>query len=360
MLLSTIENWIIDDMTPKQVRYLQPILPKNAKAKVTDIYGQIRRDFQLVPPITLFSPSSELLAGVWSIWRESQFAVGMIPRVKLEAVSAAISVLNTCPYCVDAHTGMLHAASEHDVVNAIFEQNNSLINDEKTRQIVEWALATRTPNAQILKSPPFTPKEAPEIIGTAIVYHFVNRMVSIFLSPSPLPVPSSSLKLRRVAVRLFGATVAKRIMKRQPISGDSLQFITQAELANEMSWAIPNNNIAKSYASFASLIEQLGKECLPDSVRQVVNQRINLWQGEEMGLSQSWVNELVAELNNDDKPIARLALLTAFAPHQIDKDIIDQFRSKYQGDEILLNVTAWASFTTARHIGRWLCHPNQT
>jgi len=358
MLLSTIENLIVDDMTPKQVRYIQPILPKNAKAKVADIYSQIRRDFQLVPPLTLFSPSSELLAGVWNIWRESQFARGIIPRATLEAVSAAISALNTCPYCVDAHTGMLHAASEHDVVNAIFEQNNSLIKDEKARQVVEWALATKTPNAGILKSPPFTPKEAPEIIGTTIVYHFVNRMVSIFLSPSPLPVPGSSLTLRRVAVRLFGATVAKRIMKRQPVSGDSLQFITQAELPDDMSWAIPNNNIARSYASFASLIEQLGKECLSDSVRQVVNQCINVWQGEEKGLSQSWVNERVAELNNDDKPIAKLALLTAFAPHQIDKNIIDSFRSKHEGDEMLLNVTAWASFTVARSIGRWVYQPD--
>ena len=359
MLLTTIEHWMVDDMTPKQVRYLQPILARDAKAKVADVYNQIRRDFQLVPPLTLFSPSSELLAGVWNIWRESQFAVGQVPRATLEAISAAVSVLNTCSYCVDAHTGMLHAASEHDVVNAIFEENNSLINNVKTRRIVEWALATKTPHADILKSPPFTPKEAPEIIGTAIVYHFVNRMVSIFLNPSPLPVPRGSLKLRRVAIRLFGATLAKRIIKRQPISGDSLQFTTQAELPNDMSWAIPNNTIAKSYASFASLIEQLGKECVPESVRKMVNQRIGVWQGGEMGLSQNWVNNLVVELNSDDKPMARLALLTAFAPHQIDNKIIEQFRAKHQGDEILLNVTAWASFTIARSIGRWIYHqPN--
>jgi AhpD family alkylhydroperoxidase len=355
MLLSTLENLIVDDMTHKQVRYLHPVLAKKSTGRVKQIYQQIRRDFQLVPPLTMFSPSPRLLAGVWSIWRESQFAKGTTPRATLEAVSAAISRINECPYCVDAHTGMLHASSKHDVVNAIFERNNTLINDTKTRQIVEWALATKTPDAKILKSPPFNAKEAPEIIGTAIVYHFVNRMVNIFLETSPLPIPVGAKKIRKIAVRLFGATLAKRIINRQVISGDSIKFITHAELPDDLHWANPNDHISAAYASFSRLIEQLGESSLSGNVRQLVKQQVDLWQGEDMGFSQNWLEELMTNLDESDQHTARLALLAAIAPYQVDKNIINRFREIYPDDEALLHVTAWASFTAARRIGRWLC-----
>lgn len=354
MLLSIIENLIVDDMTNKQVRHIIPVPVKKSTGKVAQIYTQIRRDFQLVPPLTLFSASPELLAGVWSIWRESQFVQGVMPRATLEAVSAAISRINECPYCVDAHTGMLHATSKHDVVNAIFECNTLLINDDRTRQIVEWALATKTPGASILKSPPFTSIEAPEIIGTTIVYHFVNRMVNIFLKPSPLPIPTGSVKLRKMAIRLFGATIAKRIVKRKVTAGDSLKFTTQAKLTKDFSWAISSNYISSAYASFNNLIEKLGEQIISDKVIKIVKHQIKKWQGEDMGLSQNWVNKLIVDLDCADKPVAKLALLTAIAPYQVDENTINQFRVIHPDDESLLNVTAWASFSAARHIGKWL------
>ncbi len=355
MPLSTIENWIVDDMTQKQVRYISPVPAKQSTGKVGQIYKQIRRDFQLVPPLTLFSPAPELLTGVWSIWRESQFAQGVTPRATLEAVSAAVSRINECPYCVDAHTGMLHASSKHDVVNAIFTRNNALISDDKTRQIVEWALATKTPHAKILKIPPFNSKEAPEIIGTAMVYHFINRMVNIFLKPSPLPIPVGAKKIRKIAVRLFGATLAKRIINRQARPGDSINFITQTALPDDLFWATSNKHISTAYASFTHLINKIGLQVLPDDVRQLVQQQINIWQGEDMGLSQNWANDLIIKIDEHNKPIAKLALLTAIAPYQVNETVINQFQNIYKDDETLLHVTAWASFSAARHIGKWFC-----
>lgn len=41
-LKNRIENHIVDDMTPKQVRYLQPIRPDQASGKLADIYLQAR------------------------------------------------------------------------------------------------------------------------------------------------------------------------------------------------------------------------------------------------------------------------------------------------------------------------------
>jgi len=354
MFISTVENWIVDDMTNKQVRYIDPVRANQSTGRVGQLYTQIRRDFQLVPPLTLFSPSPRLLAGVWSIWRESQFAEGTTPRATLEAISASVSRLNECPYCVDAHTGMLHASSKHDVVDAIFEQNYSLIDDKKTRQIVEWAIASKTPSAKILDSPPFSAEEAPAIIGTTIVYHFVNRMVNIFLETSPLPIPRGSKKIRRLAVRLFGLTLAKSIINRRVIPGDSIKFISQADLPADMRWAETNKYISSAFAGFSHLIGKTGEQYLPPHVLQIVEEKISSWHGEDMGLGQKWMDDLIANLDKSSQPVARLTLLSALAPHQVDANVIEKFRENHADDEALLSITAWASFTAARRIGSWL------
>lgn len=75
VILKKIENRIVDRMSLKQVRYLHPVPADKATGKLADIYQQVRRDFQLVPPITLFSKAPDLLGGLWSISREAQNAL---------------------------------------------------------------------------------------------------------------------------------------------------------------------------------------------------------------------------------------------------------------------------------------------
>lgn len=354
MILNLFENAIVDDMTPKQVRYITPILPRNVEGRTKEIYKQIRKDFQLVPPLTLFSPSEELLAGVWSIWRESQFAVGKVDRLITEMIASTVSKLNTCPYCVDAHSGMIHALSEHQVVSALYQNKNEMIKDNKLRKIVEWSQATRNPDAKIILSPPFSRKEAPEIIGTAIVYHFINRMANIFLEPSPLPVPKNWTRIKKTALIIFGATVAKRIVKRKPKSGESLQFIHYADLQPDLTWAKDDADIAAAFSSFSMIIDNLKLTGLTDTGRSLIQQSIQSWRGEDMGLSSAWVNDILEQMVDEDKIAGELALLTALAPHQVSKNIISNFQSRYSDDVALLNITAWASFTSAKRIGEWL------
>jgi hypothetical protein len=52
-----------------------------------------------------------------------------------------------------------------------------------------------------------------------------------------------------------------------------------------------------------------------------------------------------------------LTLLTALASYQVDKSIVEDFRSHYPEDAQLIAATAWASFTAARRVGVWLAEP---
>ena len=76
---------------------------------MAEIYGQIRRDFGAVPdPFLLHSANPRLLGGVWAVCRETLVA-SRAPRHLTELVATVVSQINSCPYCVDAHTTMLRA-----------------------------------------------------------------------------------------------------------------------------------------------------------------------------------------------------------------------------------------------------------
>ncbi len=352
-LFSYFENWIVDDMTTRQVNYINPVEFDSSTGYLTKIYKQIKRDFQLVPPLTLFSPSPEVLGGVWSIWRESQIAIGLVPRSHTEAIAAAVSKINVCPYCVDAHSGMLFASSDHEIVKAIRENNSEVISSKDKRDIVEWSFSNRLPENQLIFNTSFNKAEAPEIIGTAVVYHLINRMVTIFLNDSPLPVPSTWSKLKGVVIRIFGATIGKSTVSRRPVSGDSLVFVPKAELPDDLAWSLPNKNIATAFAGLTRIIENSVQGIIPDNVQQLVRKHVNAWQGEDMGLGRIWVEKILLNIK-DDKALARICLLTALAPHQVDNNVINEFRDIYSNDKELIIVTTWASYLAARRIGSWL------
>lgn len=354
MIMTKIENWMVDDMTEKQVRYLNPVPANSPTPEIVDLYTQVRREFQLVPPLTLFSPSTELFGGVWRVLRESLIIDGNVPRSTLEAVSAAVSSINACPYCVDAHSGMLHATSRHDVVDSIYANDMSLIQDDKTRRIVQWAVATKTPGAAILKSPPFTPEQAPEIIGTAMVFHFINRMVSIFLSESPMPVAFESITLRKMAVRIFGATMAKKIVNRETGENTLSEAGSPEQLPSDLKWAMPCESIARAFSHFSELMAQQEVQYIPVAVGRIVKKQLDLWQGEDMPMGNDWVNKLTDDLSGADKQIAKLALLAALAPYRVNDAVVSEFQAECPGDNVLLAVTAWASFTAVRKVGTWM------
>jgi AhpD family alkylhydroperoxidase len=270
-----------------------------------------------------------------------------------EAVSAAVSKINECPFCVEAHTTMLHAVSEHEAVEAILQGRSDQIKNPEMRAIVEWASATRTPGSPILLLPPFAPENAPEIIGVAVGFHYLNRMANIFLDEALLPIPPRLTGLKGVVRQLTGSMM-KDLMVPTTSPGESLHFLPAAALPADLAWAAPNPHVAGAYARLAAAVEEAGQQSLPAEVRTLVQQQVQTWQGEAPGLSRRWVEEAIARLDEVHQAAARLALLTALASYQVDEGVITAFRSQHPGDDQLIGAAAWASFTAARRVGSWL------
>jgi hypothetical protein len=87
--------------------------------------------------------------------------------------------------------------------------------------------------------------------------------------------------------------------------------------------------------------------------------RVEVWRGDDPGMSRHWAEGAVKELPPQQRPQARLALLAALASYQVDDQVLDDARPcpGPDGDRALITTAAWASFTATRRIGTWL-HPS--
>jgi AhpD family alkylhydroperoxidase len=343
------------DQMGKTIRYVQPIDRSAAQGLAAHAYQQMQIDFLPVPLLTLHSPVPELMAGVWSILRETLLAepagsAGL--RTYKEVVAATVSKINECPFCVDAHTTMLHATAEHNVAGAILRGEYERIGDPQLRTLAQWVLARRSADRHD-SPPPFPEEDSPALVGTAVTFHYINRMVNIFLGDSLLPVPPA---LKGVSRRLLAAAAGKRFV-RSVQQGKSLALVPQAALPDDLAWAASNPVIASAFAGFAKVVDECGQKALPEPVRILVNRRLQAWQGEKMGMSRHWVEEAIAELNEADRAAARLALLAALASYQVDAGVVSDFQVHYANDADLVAATAWASFAAARRVGTWFIEP---
>jgi AhpD family alkylhydroperoxidase len=340
---------IIDRMA-KSIQYVRPVPSREAAGVTAEAYQQMQQDFLPVPLLTLHSPAPDIMAGVWSILRESLLA-GRVSRTLKEAVAATVSKTNECPFCIDAHNLILQANHDNDVASAILGGDYDSLRDPQVKALARWTLASRTANGS--DPLPTSAEDMPEIVGTAITFHYINRVVNVFLGDKLLPLPSA---IKGVAGRLVSATAGKRLVQRlEP--GRSLKLIPQAELPDDLWWAAGNPALAGAFAGLAAVVEAAGRRALPEEVRTLVNRRIQAWNGETMPMSRRWVEDAIAELRPEHQAAARLALLIALASYQVDTAVVEAFQAQYTDDAQLIGAAAWASFAAARRVGAWLCLP---
>jgi hypothetical protein len=341
------------------MKYIFPLRRPPANTLVGQVYIQIKQDFGVIAdPFRLHSPAPPLLAGIWSVMRETGSA-GQVPWPIKEAVAAAVSQSNACPYCVDIHAAVASRPARQSLTDLIKQGRTADIADPSLRAVVTWALASRTSGSAPLLAPPFSPQEAPELIGTAVAYHYINRMVQVFLPESLLPIFLRSGWIGKMVWSQVGRKLA-RSRDQALSSGASLRFLPEAELPVEMSWAAPSPSISRAFAGWAALVNQTGTEILSPQVRQLVTTTLQTWKGEPPPLGRVWIKQAVAGLTPADRATGSLALLTALAPYQIDEEIIRAYREDHLADAHLVGVVAWASFEAARRIAAFLQVPTES
>src|SRR5262249_8849419 len=230
---------------------------------VAAVYTQMRADFgRVAEPFAVHSPSPALLAGAWSVARET-LLVGQVPRGVKESIASAVSAANRCPWCVDVHTTLARAAGYHDAARAddAFDTIAGFDDQQLARlhradgprlpALLRWAAATRSPDAEILRTPPFDANEAPEIIGVAVAFHYINRLVS---APLPETLFDGPTWLRGAITRA-AAPLLRSALRRRATPGASLALLPEAPLPAEFGWAAAAPHVARAFAGFAAAAE---------------------------------------------------------------------------------------------------------
>jgi hypothetical protein len=333
-----------------QVRYVSPVRRGAARGLVGQVYGQVEQEFGiLAPSLALHSPAPQVLAACWLMLRETLLVAGKVDRAAKEAVATTVSLGNTCPWCTTVHSTMLSGLAEGlDVKDSPAES----IADPRLREVTTWARDCRTEDGAFLHEPACLVGEAPELIGTAVLFHYYNRMVNVFLTEVPLPPGAPKMALGPVMWILDRRMRPAAVRAHQ--SGTSLGLLPAAALPSDLSWAAGNPLTVDAFARGCAAIEAAGARSVPPSVRDLVMAELENWHGEPRGPSRAWAEDAVAALPAPDRPAGRLALLTALASFQVDRSVVRTFRASQPADSTLVELTAWASLAAARRVGTWI------
>lgn len=326
------------------VRHVRPVARRAASGLVSEVYDQVEADFgMLAPPVALHAPAPLSLAAAWMVVRETLLCVGAVDRKAKEAVAAAVSAANACPYCVEVHGATLAGLTGGPDAEAIVAGRTEAVTDPRLRALARWA-RDGGPLPE-----PCRAVHVPELVATVVTFHYLNRMVNIFLHESPLPPVSGPARtaVRRVARRIMGG-----LARHRPALGTSLPLLPEAPLPADLSWAAGQPHVAGALARAAAAIEAGGRRVVPDGVRGLVLERLADGGGPAPGLFvRDWLEPAVAPLPAAERPAGRLALLAAFASYRVTDAVVADFRGQGHDDRALIELVSWASLTTARQLG---------
>ncbi|WP_324289363.1 carboxymuconolactone decarboxylase family protein [Streptomyces sp. H34-S4] len=316
----------------RDIRHVAAVPPGRARGEVARVYEQAQRDFGvLAPPLALHSAAPGPLAASWMLLRETLLVEGRVDRAVKETVATEVSRANSCPYCVEIHQATLEALPQTGESAA-------------TGAVERWIRAAA--EGQEPGPAPFTADEAPEILGVALTFHYLNRMVGIFLEDSPLPERTPAAA-RGTILRTVARTM--RPVAGPPVAGAALDLLPDAPLPAGLEWSGPAPAVAGALARSSAAVADAAR-WVPHPVQDLLATHLAAWDGTPMGIAGTWLDEALTPLTPQHRPAARLALLTAFAAYRVTDQDITAVREHHPSDREIVELTSWASLTTALHL----------
>ena len=97
MIPKSVSNFIFKSIVHRTIRFLTPIKYSDSAGDVRRIYDEISYDYVLGAPFTLHASNPKIMAGMWSLVRESLIVKGKVKRITKEAIAGGVSISNQCP-----------------------------------------------------------------------------------------------------------------------------------------------------------------------------------------------------------------------------------------------------------------------
>ncbi|MFI7024133.1 carboxymuconolactone decarboxylase family protein [Micromonospora sp. NPDC049900] len=330
-------------ITQRHITHLRPVAARGASPLVRHVYRQLAREFGLfAPPVTLHAAAPPVLAACWLMLREALLVDGPADRGTREAVAAAVSLANRCPYCVQVHVSALRGLLRGPDATVVADDRLGEMTEPRLRDLVTFfrhdgvgppATAARLDAAELA-----------HLVGVAVLFHYLNRMVNVFLAPSPLPaVPSPAAG----AVRWSAAVTMGRLARRGGVPGQQLHLLPPASPPSDLAWAQPGTALHTAFTRAYAAVDDAAESAVPASVRRLLPE---LLAGRRpAGLPE--VDVAVDRLPVRDRPAGRLALTIALCSYRVTDSMVAGYRRSDPADRRLLELAAWASLSAARAAG---------
>ncbi|WP_030947017.1 carboxymuconolactone decarboxylase family protein [Streptomyces sp. NRRL S-646] len=309
-------------------RFTEPLPPKAATGRVAEVYEQLSRDFGIDRAATfvVLSSAPEILTPAWALMRESLIA-GPGSRTGKELAAYGVSRANKCPFCVDAHTVLLHATGDHALAERLARGEQP--EREEHARVLTWGQHTRVPGAGLM-SYPFPHEHAPAYIGTVLAFHFINRIVSALLTEQLLP---GNAQRWRPVRSLAGRSLA-RTVRRTAVPGAALALLDDP--APGPAWAA-GTTVGPAYAALRSATAA-GAGLLDADEQALVRETLWDWDGSHPPLAWAGLPD------RREHPAARLALLAALAPYRITEEDVTAWRRPEHTDHCLVHLVSYGAF----------------
>jgi hypothetical protein len=195
-------------------------------------------------------------------------------------------------------------------------------------------------------------------MGTAVLFHYINRMVNLFLDNTMMPIVGKIPLLRDQALRIFSSVVSGRITALDVAPGTFLTDAPDMALPEEFRWAAPNPHVSGGLLRLASAAEKAATGSVDAGVRALVMEKVRNWNGGSPGLGKGWLDTAVSTLSEAMRPQARIALLAALASWAVDDSEVAAFRSAGGDDRALLDTAAWGAYIASNRIAGWFRLPS--
>eukprot|EP01025_Chloroclados_australasicus_P052285 TRINITY_DN6089_c0_g1_i2.p2 TRINITY_DN6089_c0_g1~~TRINITY_DN6089_c0_g1_i2.p2 ORF type:complete len:370 (+),score=35.84 TRINITY_DN6089_c0_g1_i2:2366-3475(+) len=347
------------------------LIIQQIKKQIKQEFIPLELDQKQHNPQALHLFDESLMIGHWSTLREILVVPGRFSRSEKEVLAAFVSKANECRFCVNAHTtfatGYGHKEFDNSVQSAIQQGAPELLDNARLREIMEWFYHGNNQNT-INKRVPFSKEDAPELLGTAFLFNYVNRLVDIIstrdeVMPDLPWIIQYLIRTFPMLVQFMNwivATLLPKMTVKAPAPGLSSNFHTYTPemLPKEFEWCAANEHIAAAFTAFAKAVDSLRDQYIPKNLQDIVAKFVDdEYDGSPAPISRNWVNKYlegkVQDLSEGEIWAAKYMLLTVAARFQVDEQYENQLRDYYPSVEQRRSMCIWAAFKAAQKVAHW-------
>jgi len=332
------------------IKHIEYIKKNKANGKLKQVYKHIELNFgKLAEPFVLHSLNTELTAGVWAMLYETLLVESKVKRSLKEAIATSVSEINKCNYCVDAHSIMIFGTEKNLLNNISTIKKGKTELKTKEERLILWALRNLDFDSSIILNPPFNKEEAPEIIGTAVLFHFLNRMVNLFAGNTPL----LTTKMKGILINLSYKFIFKKAIRKKKIPGESLMFIDKNIDQNTFDWAGSVPEIKKAFQYIKYQTENKIDTILSHELISLLKSQATKLDLLKSGFGRKNLENFLSQINPHEKQIAEFCYLAMFEPYKVYEKHFHTLKQTLNDEEVL-QVASFVSMLIAENIGKKL------